>query len=1190
MYLKSIEVQGFKSFANKIVFEFHNGITGIVGPNGSGKSNVADAVRWVLGEQRIKQLRGASMQDVIFSGTETRKPQGFAYVAITLDNSDHQLAIDYDQVTVARRIYRSGESEYLINGSSCRLKDINELFYDTGIGKEGYSIIGQGQIDKILSGKPEERRELFDEAAGIVKFKRRKVIAQKKLEDEKQNLVRVSDILSELEKQVGPLARQSETAREYLRLKEELKAYEVNVFLTETQEIKVQLKETEDNTVIVSGDLARTKEEADQIRATYEGLSQVLKDLEEKLEESRSAVGKANMDKGSLEGRVNVLLEQINTERMNEEHINARKRAISQELESRQGQLDQYKEEHKQLSGQVGDEKTRQDKAQETLRQADEGIMLLDRGIEEGKNRIILTMNEKASLTARQQRYEAMMEQVQVRRAEVVQKLLKSKSDESVQEEHKKAEEGKLAQVAETIQELTFKQGSGEEHIAGLEGEIRRLNRNLNDKQQEYHKDSTKLESLRNLAERYEGYGNSIRRVMELKSRVPGIHGVVADIITTKKEYETAIETALGGSIQNIVTDTETTAKQLIEYLKKNKYGRATFLPLTSVGLKGGFSQEKALHEPGVLGLASQLVEADEKYKGLMGYLLGRVVVADNIDNAIALSRKYQYSLRIVTLDGELLSAGGSMTGGAFKNASNLLGRKREIEELERRCEKALKAAELLQQELVMNEEQLKQQKEELEQLKQQKQTAFLEENTIRMNLSQLDDKIQEIQESSRDMVLENTHLEEQIREIGRNQRELAAGVSEMEEQNLQEEKQIETLTARLEEAKAQREELSRQLSALQLESANLQQKYEFVQENMRRVRGEMDKLKEELSQIEGSGEVSSQAIEEKLHEIERIKTEIGHLTKKASDLEQEGLGFSRTRDEKTGEQKQLFDRREELSGHMSRLDKELFRLQSQKEKMDERLDRHVEYMWSEYELTPTAAEELRNPQWTSLGEMKRRAGELKESIRSLGNVNVNAIEDYKEVSERYEFMRTQHEDLVKAEETLMGIIEELDTGMRRQFEEKFKEIRREFDQVFKELFGGGHGQLELVDGEDILEAGIQIISQPPGKKLQNMMQLSGGEKALTAIALLFAIQNLKPSPFCLLDEIEAALDDSNVDRFAGYLHKLTRNTQFIVITHRRGTMVSADRLYGITMQEKGVSTLVSVNLIEDSLEGEKVG
>ena len=577
-------------------------------------------------------------------------------------------------------------------------------------------------------------------------------------------------------------------------------------------------------------------------------------------------------------------------------------------------------------------------------------------------------------------------------------------------------------------------------------------------------------------------------------------------------------------------------------------------------------------------------------YVGKGAVYSGRVVVADNIDNAIALSRKYQYSLRIVTLDGELLSAGGSMTGGAFKNTSNLLGRKREIEELEQRCQKALKAAEMVQQELVMDEEQLKQQREELEQLKQQKQSAFLEQNTIRMNLAQLDDKIQEIQESSRDMVLENSHLEEQIREIERNQKELLNGVQGLETKNLQEEQQIETLSGQLEEEKERREQLAKDLSAVQLASANLQQKYQFIQENVRRVRGEMDKLDQELSQLEGSAGASSQAIGQRMEEIQKIKEQIKELAQKAEGLEQEGLGFARAREEKTGEQKRLFDKREELSGRMNHLDKELFRLQSQKEKLDERLERHVEYMWSEYELTATTAQAFFNPQWTSLAEMKRQAGTLKESIRALGNVNVNAIEDYKEISERYEFMRTQHEDLVKAEETLMGIIEELDTGMRRQFEEKFKEIRREFDQVFKELFGGGHGQLELVEDEDILEAGIQIISQPPGKKLQNMMQLSGGEKALTAIALLFAIQNLKPSPFCLLDEIEAALDDSNVDRFAGYLHKLTRNTQFIVITHRRGTMVSADRLYGITMQEKGVSTLVSVNLIEDSLEGEKVG
>lgn len=1186
MYLKSIEVQGFKSFANKILFEFHNGITGIVGPNGSGKSNVADAVRWVLGEQRIKQLRGASMQDVIFSGTETRKPQGFAYVAITLDNSDHQLAIDYDQVTVARRIYRSGESEYLINGSACRLKDINELFYDTGIGKEGYSIIGQGQIDKILSGKPEDRRELFDEAAGIVKFKRRKSIAQKKLEDEKQNLVRVNDILSELEKRVGPLAKQSETAREYLRLKEELKSYEVNVFLKESEGIKAQLKETEADARVVSEDLEETKAAADQIRVTYEELDLALKELGEKAEESRDQAGQANLLKGSLDGQINVLLEQINTENMNAEHIRARMDAISREMEERTSRLKEYEEDNSRVSSQVKEGKKEQEAAQEALRQADEKIMLLDQKIENAKSQMILTMNEKASLAARQQRYEAMMEQVQVRRSEVVQKLLKSKSDESVQEEQKKEEIKKLEEVKDRLKALAEAQDSSTGRIGELESEVSRLTRNLNLKQQEYRADDTKLESLKNLAERYDGYGNSIRRVMEVRSRVRGIHGVVADIITTQKEYETAIETALGGSIQNIVTDSETTAKQLIEYLKKNKYGRATFLPLTSVGVKGGFTQDKALTEPGVLGLASSLVQADQVYEGLVRYLLGRVVVVDHIDHAIALSRKYQYSLRIVTLDGELLSAGGSMTGGAFKNTSNLLGRKREIEELENRCKKALAAAEKLQEELSMQEELLREQREELEQLKEQRQKAYLVQNTMEMNLAQLDDKIQEIAESSQDMVLENRHLEEQIREIEENQRELARGVMNLESQSSLEGKKAEEMTLTLEESRREREALAGNLSEVQLAGANLMQQYQFIQENVRRVRGELEKLEEEKAGLDGSRDVSRQAIDQKNQEIERLKGLIAEALDRAAQAEEEAVRYASAREEKSKEQKQLFDKREELAGRQGRLDKELFRLQSQKEKMEERLEHHVEYMWSEYELTLTTAMALRKPEWNSLSEMKKQTEQLKGAIRGIGNVNVNAIEDYKEVSERYEFMKTQHEDLVKAEETLLKIIEELDTGMRRQFEEKFKEIRREFDQVFKELFGGGHGALELVEGEDILEAGIQIISQPPGKKLQNMMQLSGGEKALTAIALLFAIQNLKPSPFCLLDEIEAALDDSNVDRFAGYLHKLTKNTQFIVITHRRGTMVSADRLYGITMQEKGVSTLVSVNLIEGSLEG----
>ncbi|MDO5550016.1 MAG: chromosome segregation protein SMC [Lachnospiraceae bacterium] len=1185
MYLKSIEIQGFKSFANKIVFEFHNGITGIVGPNGSGKSNVADAVRWVLGEQRVKQLRGGSMQDVIFAGTELRKPQGFAYVAITLDNSDHQLAIDYDQVTVSRRLYRSGESEYMINGSACRLKDVNELFYDTGIGKEGYSIIGQGQIDKILSGKPEERRELFDEAAGIVKFKRRKAIAQKKLEDEKQNLIRVNDILSELEKQVGPLSRQAEAARRYLQLKEELKRYDVNAFLMESADIKIQLKALEEREAIVSGDMTGAKAEAEKIKTDYDRLDGEIGALDEMLTESRSRFNQENMKKGGLEGQINVLNEQINTEKMNAEHLKSRMDTLDTEITERRNQLEEYASEKSGLSDKVARILEQQKDAEITLMDADVTIQELEQQIEAGKSSIIDTLNERAAVTAKQQRYETMLEQVNVRRSEISQKLLKIKSDESVQDEQLKEEERKLSGLQEQLQGLLVRQEELEEQILHMDGEVRRLNRSLNEKHQQYQASYTKLESLRNIAERYEGYGNSIRRVMDVKDRVHGIHGVVADLITTEKKYETAIETALGGSIQNIVTDSEQTAKQLIEYLKKNKFGRATFLPLTSIGSRNGFTQDKALKEPGVLGLANQLIHTAAAYEGLMKYLLGRVVVVDHIDNAIALARKFQYSLRIVTLDGELLNAGGSMTGGAFKNSSNLLGRKREIEELEQACEKITKAAESLQQELEQTEGILNDSREELEQVKGKKQELYLAQNTVQMSIRQLEERKEEIQESSVDLVREHGQLEEQARELKSSQSLLRTSVSELEGRNTQVNQQIEVLQAKLEEEKHSREQYAKDLSSIQLDTANYQQKLNFIQENVRRVHEEIRKRKEEMQDLTRGSQSSQLAIEAKQEEILKMRQEIARSEKQMQQLTEQIQEENRRKEVQSQSQKALFAKREEVTERISLLDKDLFRIQSQKEKLDEKLEQQINYMWSEYELTYSTAEKLKSPECTSLPEMKKQIEGLKSSIRGLGNVNVNAIEDYKEISERYEFLKTQHDDLIQAEEALLKIIDELDSGMRRQFEEQFARIRVEFDKVFKEMFGGGRGTLELMEDEDILEAGIQIISQPPGKKLQNMMQLSGGEKALTAIALLFAIQNLKPSPFCLLDEIEAALDDSNVDRFAGYLHKLTENTQFIVITHRRGTMVASDRLYGITMQEKGVSTLVSVNLIEADLD-----
>ena len=1184
MYLKSIEIQGFKSFANKLVFEFHNGITGIVGPNGSGKSNVADAVRWVLGEQRIRQLRGASMQDVIFSGTELRKPQGFAYVAITLDNSDHQLSIDYDEVTVSRRLYRSGESEYMINGSACRLKDINELFYDTGIGKEGYSIIGQGQIDKILSGKPDERRELFDEAAGIVKYKRRKAIAQKKLEDEKASLVRVSDILSELEKQVGPLERQSKAAREYLQLKEKLKICDANQFLLDTEHIQGQLAETGKKKTLLEGDLEESRKKSETVRQEYDQLETAIRQLEGAIEQERNRLNQVSMEKNTLEGRISVLKEQIHTEEMNEEHLKNRREVISQDLTAKEEHLVSYEKERTHLESQNTEGLERLEEAKKEVQNQEEEIRELEALIDASKAEIIRCLNEKAELAARQQRYEAMLEQVNLRRSEVSQKLLRFKSDESVQEERISQENERLSLVKKELEEKQFAAQEAEDAMTEADKEVRRLNRRLNDTQQEYHMAHTRLESLRNLAERYDGYGNSIRRVMEVRDRIHGIHGVGADLIATRQSYETAIETALGGSIQNIVTDSETTAKQLIEYLKKNKYGRATFLPLTSIGNGQAFPKPEALKEKGVIGLASDLVETKEEYQGLVRYLLGRVVVASDIDAAIALAKKYRYSLRIVTLEGELLSPGGSMTGGAFKNSSNLLGRRREIEELEQACSLHLKQAEIMQTELSLAEAMVQEKKDETQTLKAAAQKLALEENTLRVTISRLEEKKDEIAESSLDLVREHGQLEIQVREISESRQNLSEDTKKLESQSSEAEKRVGETSKLLENARIRRDGSSEILSGLQLSQASLSQKLDFIRENQQRIRMECKKLKEEFAALESGSGDSKEAVAKKEEEIRQIYAQIEASVHQTAAYESAISHKTIQKEDTARKQRELFSVREEISARITELDKDMFRLQSQEEKLSERLEAGVSYLWSEYEMTAAEAQTLKKDTFVSLPGLQRQIEELKARIRGLGSINVNAIEDYREVSERYNFMKNQHEDLVAAQAELEKIILELDTGMRRQFKEKFSEIRAEFDRVFKELFGGGRGTLELMEEEDILEAGIQIIAQPPGKKLQNMMQLSGGEKALTAISLLFAIQNLKPSPFCLLDEIEAALDDSNVDRFAGYLHKLTKNTQFIVITHRRGTMMSADRLYGITMQEKGVSALVSVKLIEDSL------
>lgn len=1185
MYLKSIEVQGFKSFANKIVFQFHNGITGIVGPNGSGKSNVADAVRWVLGEQRIKQLRGSSMQDVIFSGTETRKPLSYAYVAITLDNSDHQLAIDYDEVTVARRIYRSGESEYLINGTICRLKDVNELFYDTGIGKEGYSIIGQGQIDKILSGKPEERRELFDEAAGIVKFKRRKAAAQTKLENEKQNLVRVNDILSELEKQVGPLEKQSEVAKIYLKKKEELKTLDINVFLLENTRIKEQLSAVEEKYAIASSDLSATSEKYEGIKEEYERIQEEIESLDAAIEQARSSVTDTGLLRGKLEGEINVLKEQINSAKGSEAHLNNRRNALQEEIAAKEKEKVSILEEKQDTDKQVHEITATADEVKKKLEEIQEKIAELNNNIEAGKNTIIAELNQRAAIKSKMGRFDTMMEQINIRKAELNSRLLRAKSDEAAREENIKKLEDAFATVTEELRVMNEQEAATELALGDIRESLVGMDAKLREKQTSYHQEKSKLEALTNLTERYEGYGGSVKKVMEQKEKNPGIIGVVADIIKVDPKYETAIETALGGNIQNIVTDDEDTAKKMIQFLKTNRLGRATFLPLTSITNPQEFKNPDALKEKGVIGMADELVHIEDQYRNVAKAMLGRIVVVDHVDNAVKIARKFDYGIRMVTLEGELLVPGGAISGGAFKNNSNLLGRRREIDELEKKVKKLLEQIDEINHKIEDTKSKRNKMRMELEALKTDIQRKSIEQNTARLNISQARERMEEEVEGVQSLKLEEKEIEGKIFEIKNDkeniQRELAD--SEALEKSTQE--QIIEFQKELEACRVTETEAAAKANEWDLKVEKMLQAQTFKQSNVDRINGEMERSQAELDEILQALIQNAEEVERKKQNILEIEATITASHEAQTESEQKLKEDVARKEELSAKQKNFFKSREELSEKMTSLDKEVYRLNAQKEKLEESIESQINYMWDEYEITLSDAASLRDENMTDLSAMKKDISGLKDQIKKLGDVNVNAIEDYKNLMERFTFMKTQHDDLVEAEKTLEGIIEELDTAMRKQFTEKFAEISREFDKVFKELFGGGKGTLELMEDEDILEAGIRIIAQPPGKKLQNMMQLSGGEKALSAISLLFAIQNLKPSPFCLLDEIEAALDDSNVGRFAKYLHKLTKNTQFIVITHRRGTMEQVDRLYGITMQEKGVSTLVSVNLIDKELD-----
>ena len=1023
---------------------------------------------------------------------------------------------------------------------------------------------------------------MFDEAAGIVKYKKRKAAAEKNLAEEQQNLVRIEDILSELDKQVGPLAEQSEKAKEYLGYRDNLKNLDINLFLADYDRIHKEMREVEAKKRIASADLDGANKELEQTKEEYDEVEKKLESLNRSLEQQKELLTSDRLALNQAEGNIKLLNEQILTVRQSKEHTEELLASIQVRMDEANTEKEGYLLQKKEADDKHSLLISNQEALQKKLEEVEKKESSMEEEMSVCNQDMLQYLNANTEVKTDEQRLTTLLEQNAIKKAEITKRILENKSEAAVLLETLEEEKKVLDDVSDKIKAMDDSIVELRRTGTSYEKEEEELRKEHRDTQQKYHMENSRLESLRNLTERYEGYGQSIKRIMEQKKTHSGIVGVVADIIRVKKEYEVAVETALGGSIQNIVTDNEKTAKDMIAFLKKNKYGRATFLPLTNMNAKPMNISGNIMNEPGVIGMASSLVDADDKFDALVQYLLGRFVVVDHIDNGIALARKYHHTIRIVTTEGDLLNPGGSMSGGAFKNNHNLRGRRREMEDLEKHVSKLKEKWQTLSEDIRKLSVKKSEIAEEIAKNNKIRQELRLQQNTAKLGYDRAKADMDKNEEKLDIIRAESLQIEEQKTSLSADIDKIKEKMHSNEMMSKEREDRIAELTKEIEDIKKEKERLAKDNSGLLLEIAAHSQANQFVEENLSRVNKTIEGLLEERAQTDASGENAEIQVKEKENEIQKTKDEIADIKRHIGELEESIVSITQERESLSEMHKGFFDKREELSNHRNKLDQECFRLNNQLEKCQEQLDAKTNYMWEQYELTYHGAEEAKLETDLSPAQMKSRITELKNKMKALGDVNINAIDQYQEVKDRYEHLHTQHDDLIEAANVLIGIIEELDEEMRKQFEEQFGEIRVRFDKVFKELFGGGRGTLELTEDEDILEAGIHIVAQPPGKKLQNMMQLSGGEKALTAIALLFAIQSLKPSPFCLLDEIEAALDDSNVTRYADYLHKLTKDTQFIVITHRRGTMNAADILYGITMQEKGVSTLVSVNLLDE--------
>lgn len=1181
MILKALEMQGFKSFPDKTVLEFNKGITAVVGPNGSGKSNISDAVRWVLGEQSTKTLRGSKMEDVIFSGTDVRKAKGFAEVTLRLDNTDRSLNKDSDEVSVTRRYYRSGDSEYLVNGESARLRDVNELFMDTGLGRDGYSIVGQGKIADMVSPKASERRDMLEEAAGISHFRYRRGDAIKRLAQAEENLVRLRDILSELESRVGPLKAQSEKAQKFIVLAGERKNLEIGIWLNTIDKTGEKMRDQEHKIEIAEASHKEAQDELSKIGEMIDKAADGTRDINIKLEEIRNSASGFEEKLSDIDSQIKVAENSILHNNETIERINRDKAAENETEQNIDAAVSAARECIQKAEEQIADATRQMDelsKQEETYRLSSS----------EFSDRAAALSGEISALSVRladcrvtAETANSSIEEIRSRISAIDESMGTRKDDYDALLKRKADAEASLKEIQD---EIVSVKNAIDGYTLRFENRGKKADSvklAIDEKQRELHKGQDRVRLLEDLEKNMEGYFGAVKAVMKESGRgaLRGIYGPVSQLITVKDKYSAAIETALGAAVQNIVVDNETDAKRAMGFLKEHRAGRATFLPITAI--KGRVLSEQGLDDQyGFVSIASDLVSYDNKYSEIIRWLLGRTAVAEDIDSAIAIAKKYSYRFRIVTLDGQVINAGGSMTGGSRVQNAGILSRGNEIERLKGSLASMQKELDGMLSDYKLLSEDASAAKAELEGAEGDLLRAKEENIRREGELKLASDKLASVSSGVKELLEEKETLEKRIESVSSGAEAARSQIDELKETLENKEKELESITGDSKTLQKNREEVATKAAEIRLRIVSLQKDVEANTDEITRLKNRKTGHLDRLSELDGE----IREIEEKNDELraltERLSADEKALKANHGDAQNQINELISQRDELEKQANDLRLHERAKSEERERLSGDIARLEERKIAMRNEYDNLTSKLYDEYQLTrrEAAALEIEIDDYSLAA---KRLAELKSQIRALGSVNVSAIEEYKEVSERYEFLSGQINDVETSRAELNKMIDDLTGKMAEQFREQFNRINSCFGQTFIELFGGGKAELRLEDERDVLGSDIEIKVQPPGKNVQNINLLSGGEKGLSAIALLFAILKVTPAPFCIFDEVEAALDDVNVSRYAQYVRRMTKNTQFILITHRRGTMEEADVLYGVTMQEKGVSKLLELKTAE---------